>query len=188
MRILLTQLFELLLIYIALAALISVVILVIMNIIRHCRNNTNFIRLKFFKTLAISMSISYIILLLYLTLFNNMIVASGAGGINLIPFTDIAFPLTTMQWYSILSNIALFVPFGFLFNTICKQSFWRPVLFGLFTSIAIEIIQIFVGRTCDIDDVIFNLFGTLIGVITYYLCKFIWNFIKINMRIIKNKT
>lgn len=178
MKILFTQLFELLLIYIALVAVICVLILVIMSIIKRCKKNTPFKKLKFLKTLAISMSGSYILLLLYLTLFDNMIMASGAGGINLIPFADLAFPLNTMQWYSILSNVALFVPFGFLFNTICKQSFWMPVLFGLAASIVIEIAQIFVGRTCDINDVIFNLSGALIGVSTYYMCKSIWGFIK----------
>lgn len=183
MRILLTQLFELSLLYAALVVVISVVLWVITSIIKRGKGKEHFQGLKFFKILAISMSSGYIILLLYLTLLDNMIMRSGAGGINLIPFSDITFPSTTMQWYSILSNVALFVPFGFLFNTVFKPGFWKPILFGVITSIAIEIVQIFVGRTCDIDDVIFNLLGALIGVITYYICKSIWNFIKSNIRI-----
>ena len=42
---------------------------------------------------------------------------------------------------------------------------------GLFLAAArvcIEVIQIFVGRTCDINDVIFNTLGGLVGIALYY--------------------
>lgn len=57
----------------------------------------------------------------------------------------------------------MFVPFGFFVCLFSKRPFVS--LFASFlTSVAIEVIQIFIGRTCDIDDVICNTLGGLVGI------------------------
>lgn len=82
--------------------------------------------------------------------------------INLIPFSD-GFSL------SFLLNIALFVPLGFLCPLISQRyrSIKNTLLLALGVSLSIEILQLFtLYRATDIDDLITNVVGALIG----YLC------------------
>lgn len=82
--------------------------------------------------------------------------------INLIPFRD-GISL------SFILNIFLFVPLGFLCPLISKryQSVKNTFLVGFGLSFSIEIVQLFtLYRATDIDDLITNIAGTLIG----YFC------------------
>lgn len=82
--------------------------------------------------------------------------------VNLIPFGD-GFSL------SFLLNIMLFIPLGFLCPLISKhyQNVKNIFLVGCGLSCTIEILQLFtLYRATDIDDLITNTVGTLIG----YFC------------------
>ena len=63
-----------------------------------------------------------------------------------------------------LLNFFLFVPMGFLVPLLWKQ--YRTenhvLLFGFGTSFAIEVLQMFCGRTTDVDDLLMNTLGALI--------------------------
>lgn len=63
-------------------------------------------------------------------------------------------------------NIALFIPYGFLpvfiFRKIHKH-WWNGILIGLAFSISIEFVQTFIGRFAQLDDVVMNTCGTLVG-------------------------
>lgn len=64
-----------------------------------------------------------------------------------------------------LLNVLLFVPMG-LFLPILWKYFspaWRTVLFGLCTSLLIEVLQIFTYRATDVNDLMTNTLGTLAG-------------------------
>lgn len=85
--------------------------------------------------------------------------------INLIPFHD-GFSL------GFLLNIFLFIPLGFLCPLISKH--YRCVknifLLGCGLSFSIEIVQLFtLYRATDIDDLITNVVGTLIGYLGFRL-------------------
>lgn len=80
--------------------------------------------------------------------------------LNLIPFKDI---LNSPIQY--ILNVILFIPIGFIlpliwsgFSELKKVMFWG---FGL--SLFVEIIQIFTFRATDIDDLIMNTLGTIVG-------------------------
>lgn len=64
-----------------------------------------------------------------------------------------------------LLNFFLFVPMGFLVPLLWKQ--YRTenhvLLFGFGTSFAIEVLQMFCGRTTDVDDLLMNTLGAIIG-------------------------
>lgn len=62
-------------------------------------------------------------------------------------------------------NIVLFVPFGFFAGKIWG---WRAVLYGMLFSIAIEAAQ-YIGALgyTEVDDVINNTLGTLLGVLIW---------------------
>lgn len=65
----------------------------------------------------------------------------------------------------LITNIAMFVPYGLLLPIVFRRMrVWRKTgLAVLFTTLSIETIQYFIGRSADIDDVIMNLWGGLLG-------------------------
>ena len=85
-------------------------------------------------------------------------IIGGSFGIS-SPFED-GFNAATIL------NICLFVPYGFLpvfiFKNIYKH-WWNGVILGAVFSIGIEFLQTFIGRFAQLDDVIMNTCGTLIG-------------------------
>lgn len=64
---------------------------------------------------------------------------------------------------NILGNILLFVPVGLFHRIAFSESLWHSLFFGLAFSGGIEIIQIFLPRTTDIDDLIMNTIGVVLG-------------------------
>lgn len=78
--------------------------------------------------------------------------------INLIPFRS-GFPM------SMFLNIILFMPLGFLLPFLWKEynNWKRTALTGLAFSFGIEFCQLFNRRVSDIDDLLMNTLGTVIG-------------------------
>lgn len=73
-------------------------------------------------------------------------------------------PLALLHDFEMLANIALFVPLGFLLPiAFGKLKWWQTDLICLGTTCAVELIQPFFGRACDIDDIIMNTLGGVIG-------------------------
>ena len=89
---------------------------------------------------------------------------------NFYPFIDWQLQRGDYLTESLL-NISLFIPFGFLIrqNTTLKP--WQVILIGLFSSIAIEVLQPLLSfdRVSDVSDVITNTIGTCIGVYLFQL-------------------
>lgn len=90
-------------------------------------------------------------------------------GFNLIPLIDIVnSPLDYIK--NTILNIILFIPLGILAPAIWKnyRSIKTMFFMGLALSVSIEILQIFTFRLTDIDDLITNTAGAVIG---YYISK-----------------
>ncbi|MCD8508485.1 MAG: VanZ family protein [Bacillus sp. (in: Bacteria)] len=129
----------------------------------------------------------YLILLIYITLFAWNYGASlgpvGPGGrnYNVDPFFSIyRIAKYSPTWVDpvriLVGNIVLFLPFGFLlpFSTERFKTNGKPVrifpvvITAMCLSIAIEINQfVFTYRVANIDDVILNTLGALLGVMAY---------------------
>lgn len=123
----------------------------------------------------------YIILLLMLTVFRDTYFPwqltfnfhRSLSDINLV-FMKETLKLTHGQslldfFYNSLGNVLWFIPFGFLFPTVIqKKSMVGTILAGGCLSVIVESLQ-FVLETgvSDIDDVFFNVCGTIIGFILY---------------------
>ena len=86
---------------------------------------------------------------------------------NFIPLIDVINSPVSYLKNTIL-NILLFVPLGFLLPTIWNEyrSSKKTLFTGLGISFIIEILQIFTFRLTDVDDLITNTVGTILG---YYL-------------------
>ncbi|MGL9748053.1 hypothetical protein IGI50_001986 [Enterococcus sp. DIV0170] len=74
-------------------------------------------------------------------------------------------------------NIIMFVPFGFLLPLIWSQyRALRSVVFlGFEFSLMIELLQLFNRRATDIDDLLMNTLGALVGFLFWQLSKKIIN-------------
>lgn len=79
---------------------------------------------------------------------------------NFVPFGDMASDLS-----GTLLNVLLFVPLG-LFTAALWESFrnvGKNVLFGFSVSLGIELMQMLTFRATDVNDLITNTLGSLIG-------------------------
>ena len=150
-------------------------------IIKSINENANIKRGFFLVAL-----IGYLTLLAYLTLFSQFYGRTLLHRrINIIPFeTILNFIMDSHTTESIIINIAgnivAFMPLGFLLPAVSRKfaGVLRIILISLTATTTIEILQYIsnVGIT-DIDDVILNLLGGLLG---YFL------FCIISKSIIKN--
>jgi glycopeptide antibiotics resistance protein len=85
---------------------------------------------------------------------------------NMVPFTNTA-PQTFML------NILLFIPFGVLLPLASKtKTLAKVTLFAFLTSLTIELFQIGIGRVTDINDLITNTLGAVIGYGLYYAYRY----------------
>lgn len=66
--------------------------------------------------------------------------------------------------YEKMYNVIFFIPYGILLGLYHTHNFAKAILFGLFTSIGIEFLQL-ITRTgmCETDDVICNTLGCAVG-------------------------
>ncbi len=99
----------------------------------------------------------------------NLGIGTTRGELNLIPFKIISSNFTNLDQFiiNIGGNILLFVPFGFFTALRFRKNYNVKivVLIGLFLSVIIECIQIWItNRWTDIDDVILNTIGAYLGV------------------------
>ena len=95
---------------------------------------------------------------------------------NFIPFKEILrYKITSPLFYrNVIGNIAVFIPFGYLITDIIymltkKSNIFMSLIYIFITSLSIEIIQMFIGRSFDIDDILLNTLGGLIGILIYKL-------------------
>lgn len=93
---------------------------------------------------------------------------------NYIPFRTIRHQLKHFSdWWAMLNiigNTIAFIPFGFLLPFAYKnlKVFWKVLLIGVLSTTSIEVFQLltFVGYF-DIDDMILNTIGVILGYIIY---------------------
>ena len=89
---------------------------------------------------------------------------------NLIPFNSIGEQLSHFSegWarFNLMGNVIPFIPFGVLLPMISEKanSFIRVLFIGMGFVLFVEVFQFFTRLgSFDVDDVILNMFGILIG-------------------------
>ncbi|MEY8302833.1 VanZ family protein [Anaerosalibacter bizertensis] len=92
----------------------------------------------------------------------------GIWNINMAPFRTMKPYLTNFfsmfAFKNILGNILPFIPFGFLLPIAYNKNFFQVLLISFIGIIFIEIFQLITMLGyCDIDDIILNLIGCMIG-------------------------
>jgi len=113
----------------------------------------------------------------------NVHLSNDITKVNLIPFRTLyQYFFQTNEnvsnWgavslLNISGNMFLFSPIGFFVPLIWQhlRSFRKILLVGLSVTCFIEIVQLFIGRSTDIDDIILNTIGVIIGYGIFLLKK-----------------
>ena len=97
---------------------------------------------------------------------------SGVHGVNVTIFKELTrYQVGSRLFYrNIIGNILMFIPFGFFTSYYLKLDKKRTIFcLTLIVSIVIELIQLKIGRAFDVDDIILNMLGSLIGYFLYRL-------------------
>lgn len=93
--------------------------------------------------------------------------------VNLVPLRGIGIILRQgdirYQLLNIIGNIVMFVPFGFFLPLLWDKArrFFIVAAGGLTLSLLIECLQFFISRGTDIDDLLLNTAGTMLGYLLY---------------------
>ncbi len=124
--------------------------------------------------------IMYVAILLKLTVFRSGFGKNDyfSGKLNLELFTNYIPMIVDGRWfdfvYLFFGNIVWFIPWGLFFRVFLKQPAWISVFSGTLLSLLIETSQfVFSVGDAEIDDVILNTIGTVIGSLigSVYLSK-----------------
>lgn len=135
------------------------------------KNNQNFC---FYKELFMLIFILYVMCLFeVVTLQDN-----NYGLSNFIPFKEMfRYEFGSRLFIkNIVGNILLFLPYGYFSSDYLKsKKITLPCFLTFIVSITIELVQLNIGRTFDIDDVILNTLGGVAGYFLYRLIEKIKN-------------
>lgn len=152
--------------------IISLVILVSFRTTYLIKNKT---RLVLYKELLMLSFVIYILCLFQIVTFQDDISWSTN---NFIPFKEIfRYSIGSRLFFkNVLGNMLLFLPFGFFISYYLKVDNYKLSLLQiLIASISIEVVQMSIGRVFDIDDIILNVIGGLIGYYLYHIIDKIGN-------------
>lgn len=146
--------------------LISTIIIVSFRIAYVLKNHIRFV---LYQDLLMLSFIIYVLCLFQVVTFQDTVSWSSN---NFIPFREIFRYDFGSQLFvkNVLGNMILFLPFGFFVSYYLKsKKDFLPVILTLIASCSIETVQMVIGRVFDIDDIILNLLGGIIGFFLYYL-------------------
>lgn len=141
-----------------------IVILVAMKLFQIILNKEKIIFYKEFYNL---------LMIMYLLLLYQMLLSTenATSGINIIPFKEMTrYAIgSKLFFYNVIGNIILFIPFGYFISDKLKaKKTTHIIIISSIISLTAELIQYKIGRAFDIDDVILNVTGAIIGFIGYF--------------------
>ena len=128
--------------------------------------------MKWIRYASTAVIILYSLCVLYLMLFGfgRSFINSEELRYNLIPLSTIKLFLQVDNfnfkiWFmNIVGNIGVFIPFGVLIPIIIRVRLWKFILMFITSITIVELLQMLSRRgSFDIDDIILNTLGVLIG-------------------------
>lgn len=145
---------------------VIIIITVIACTLRIAYLINNKIHFCFYKELF-----SLIFILYVMCLFEVVTLQDNNYGLsNLIPFREIfRYSIGSRLFIkNIIGNILLFLPYGYFIGYyINDKRIISSAVLTMVISVTIEVVQLNIGRTFDIDDVILNTCGGVIGFLIY---------------------
>ena len=152
--------------------IISVVVAITLRAADIVKNKKTFC---FYKELIALSFIIYILCLFQVVTFqdNNNISSN-----NLIPFREMfRYDLGSRLFLkNVLGNIIMFLPYGFFTSYFLKEKKLLPIfILTAVASLTIETTQLMIGRVFDIDDILLNIIGGILGHYLYIIILKIGN-------------
>lgn len=146
--------------------IISCIIIISLRISYLIKNKE---RLVLYKELLMLGFIIYSMCLFQIVTFQDEVSWSTN---NFIPFREILRYNIGSRLFikNVLGNMLLFLPFGFFTSYLLDNK--KPLLtvvLTLIASLSIEVVQLMIGRVFDVDDIILNVLGALLGYFIYRL-------------------
>lgn len=149
---------------------IIIIITVIASSLRIAYLKKNNQKFCFYKELFMLLFILYVMCLFEIVTLQD----HNYGLSNIIPFKEIFRYEVGSRLFikNIVGNILLFLPYGYFASDYLKsKKMWPICLLTMLVSVTIECVQLNIGRTYDIDDVILNTIGGIIGYWLYRLIE-----------------
>ena len=121
----------------------------------------------------IHMEIFNLFFIAYMLLLFRLVTSQDLTAIhstNFMPFREILrYELGSDAFYKqVIGNIVLFIPFGYFVTSYCNiKKIWTIFIVSGLSSLVIEVVQHFIGRSFDVDDIILNIVGGIIGYLLY---------------------
>ena len=150
--------------------LISTIIIVVLRITYLIKNKKKLVIYE--ELLKLSFCL-YILCLFQVVTFEYDV--SWASN-NFIPFREILrYNITSRLFFrNVLGNMILFLPFGFFSSYYLKiEKIDITFILTLIASVSIEVVQMCIGRVFDVDDIILNVIGGMLGYYLYSILKII---------------
>lgn len=119
----------------------------------------------------------YTMCLFYVVTFQDVAWWSSS---NFIPFKEMfRYDFGSSLFYkNVIGNMLMFVPYGFFVSYYLRLKKPYIVFFmSLIVSITIESIQLSIGRVFDVDDIVLNVMGGLLGFVLYISFKKLLSFL-----------
>ena len=106
--------------------------------------------------------------IIYILLLFGLVTNTDVQGVsnNFMPFREILRYKIGSKYFlwNVVGNIMIFIPFGFIVSLILDSpKVNKPLIITFITSLTIELVQMFIGRSFDIDDIILNCIGGIVG-------------------------
>ena len=146
--------------------IISVVVAITLRVADIVKNKKEFC---FYKELIALSFIIYILCLFQVVTFQDN---NNYSSNNLIPFREMfRYDLGSRLFLkNVLGNIIMFLPYGFFTSYFLSEKKLLPIfILTVVTSLTIESTQLMIGRVFDIDDILLNIVGGVLGHYLYIL-------------------
>lgn len=141
--------------------------LVVIAVVRVAAIKNHNEKLVFYKEFSNLLFIIYILLLYELLTRAEL---NTVRGYNLVPFSEMfRYEIGSTSFYlNVVGNIVIFIPFGYLISTYIKPKRILSILIvSVISSATVEFVQLCIGRSFDVDDIILNSLGAIIGFLIY---------------------
>lgn len=140
-------------------------------------------KLNIIREIFVNLFFIYFLMMIYYTFFKNGELCFSFYRIRYVNFIPIKRTIEmfanvntgyTCPYYNVLGNIILFIPLGFFIPLLFKKcdKLKRVILYGFIGSFSIEFLQYFTSNNItDIDDLIFNTIGAVLGFCCFRLVR-----------------
>lgn len=130
-------------------------------------------RIVIYKELCMLTFVIYILCLFQIVTFQD---DTPWATNNFIPFKEIMrYDITSRLFFkNVLGNMIMFFPFGLFSSYYIRTDKINISLFlTIVASVSIEFVQLAIGRVFDVDDILLNILGGIVGYLMYKILRMI---------------